>query len=436
MQNSLFPPPQSAVADAPLAEKIRPAVIDEVQGHGKLLAKGSALRTMIDADSYTSFILWGPPGSGKTTIAKVIERNTRLNFHSFSAVFSKIADVKKLMESLQRYSGGGTTNLVFIDEIHRFNKSQQDAFLPYIEAGTIVLIGATTENPSFEVIPALMSRCHLFVLDALQEEQLVAIYQRAIPHLGKRLKFDDDALQLLAKQAKGDARRGLNDLQLVAQNAEIGESITTEKLQGLLASRPLFYDKGGEEHYNLISALQKSIRGSDPQAALYWLARLIEAGEEPLYIVRRLTRIASEDVGLADPQALTQAIAAKEAVHFLGMPEANTALTQLTIYLATAPKSNAVETAWFAAKDDAHNTSQLKTPLCIRNAPTKIMAELGYGKEYKYSHNFANNYSYQKYFPDEMEEKSYYHPSQFGFEKEIKKRLEWWEKLKKEQKKS
>ncbi len=433
MQTPLFQsPPQSVAADAPLAEKIRPTAIDEIQGHTKLLAPGSALRTMIDNDTYTSFILWGPPGSGKTTVARVIEQNTKLHFHSFSAVFSKIADVKKLMQSLQ-YHSGKTTNLVFIDEIHRFNKSQQDAFLPYVEAGTIVLIGATTENPSFEVIPALLSRCHLFVLDALSTDQLIAIYQRAIPHLGKRLLFDESALQLLAEQAKGDARRGLNDLELIAQNAEIGEEITPKKLETLLASRPLFYDKGGEEHYNLISALQKSIRGSDPQAALYWLARLIEAGEEPLYITRRLTRIASEDIGLADPQALVQAMAAKDAVHFLGMPEANTALSQLTVYLSTAPKSNALETAWFAAKDDAHKTSQLKTPLHIRNAPTAVMAQLGYGKEYKYSHNFANNYSYQKYFPDSMEEKTYYTPSSFGFEKEIQRRLDWWEKLKKEQ---
>lgn len=432
MQNSLFE--QNNSTEAPLAEKIRPQTLADVSGHEKILGEGSVLRRMIETDTYTSFILWGPPGSGKTTIARLIEKSTSHRFSSFSAVFSKIASVKALMqEAEQRRRFEQQSTLVFIDEIHRFNKSQQDAFLPWVESGAVVLIGATTENPSFEVIPALLSRCHLFVLDSLSEEQLLAIYRRAIPLLGKRLSFTDKALQILAERAGGDARRGLNDLELVAGNAEIGETIDAAQAMSLVTQRSSFYDKKGEEHYNLISAFQKSIRGSDPQAALYWAARMIEAGEDPLYLVRRLVRIASEDIGLADPNALVQAIAAREAVHFLGMPEAATALTQLVVYLATAPKSNAVETAWFAAKKDADNSGHLKTPMHIRNAPTKTMAELGYGQEYRYSHAYENNYSYQKYFPDSMEEKEYYTPSKFGFERDIAKRLEWWHGLKEKQ---
>ena len=323
--------------------------------------------------------------------------------------------------------------IVFVDEIHRFNKSQQDAFLPYVESGSVILIGATTENPSFEVIPALLSRCHVFVLDPLPEIHLQKILARALPEISKRLTIDDDGLQLLAEKAGGDARRALNDLELVAGTAEIGDHITRDFVARSINKRSLFYDKRGEEHFNLISALQKSIRGSDPQAALYWLARMLEAGEDPLYITRRLVRIASEDVGLADPQAIVQAMAVKEAVHFLGMPEANTALSQLTVYLAAAPKSNALETAYYSARTDAQNTSHLKVPLAVRNAPTKLMKELGYHQGYRYSHDYENHYSYQKYFPDQMAEKTYYTPSQFGFEKEIQKRLEWWNSMKQRQ---
>ncbi|MGB3209513.1 MAG: replication-associated recombination protein A [Desulforhopalus sp.] len=417
--------------DVPLAEKVRPQTLADIEGQDKLLAPGSALRQMIENDEYGSFILWGPPGTGKTTIAKFVELKTEHTFCSFSAVLSKIGDVKALMErAKQLHLHQNRNTIVFVDEIHRFNKSQQDAFLPYVESGSVILIGATTENPSFEVIPALLSRCHVFVLDSLPETHLQTILARALPEIPKRLTIEEDALILLAQKAGGDARRALNDLELVCRNAEIGDLISREFVAKSINKRSLFYDKRGEEHYNLISAFQKSIRGSDPQAALYWLARMLEAGEDPLYITRRLVRIASEDVGLADPQAIVQAIAVKDAVHFLGMPEANTALSQLTVYLAAAPKSNSLEVAYYQAKADAEKSSHLKVPLSVRNAPTKLMKELGYNKGYRYAHNYENHYSYQKYFPDNMDEKMYYQPSQFGFEKEVTKRLEWWGKLK------
>jgi putative ATPase len=421
-------------ANIPLAEKVRPQVIADILGQDLLLKEGALLRNMIERDDYSSFILWGPPGTGKTTIARLIEKNTRHGFCYFSAVLSKIQEVKDLMErAAYLLRAEGRKTIVFVDEIHRFNKAQQDAFLPYVESGAIVLFGATTENPSFEIIPALLSRCHVFVLESLQEDEIREILHRALATLPGDLSFDNEALRELAARSGGDARKGLNHLEMVCRAAAPGEKVGPEFVLQAISQRSLFYDKNGEEHYNLISALHKSLRGSDPQAALYWLARMLEAGEDPMYLVRRLARFASEDVGLADPNALVQAMAAKEAVHFLGMPEANNALAQLTVYLATAPKSNALYTAYNAAKKDALETSHHKAPLHIRNAPTKLMKDLGYGKDYKYSHDYRDSYNYQKYFPDRIEEKTYYTPSPFGFEKEIKKRLDWWEGLKKQQ---
>lgn len=421
-------------AETPLAERVRPQDIAGIKGQANLFAPSSALSRMIAEDDYSSFILWGPPGTGKTTIARLIERQTGHTFRACSAVLSKITEIKELMERARfAHLNESRKTLVFIDEIHRFNKSQQDAFLPYVESGAIVLIGATTENPSFEVIPALLSRCHVFVLEPLSDTDIHDILTKAIPALAKKMTFDTEALQLLARSAGGDARKALNNLELVSRQAESGEHLTAETLVKALNTRSVFYDKGGEEHYNLISALHKSIRGSDPQAALYWLARMLEGGEDPLYLARRLVRIASEDVGLADPQALVQALAVKDAVHFLGMPEGGLALSQAVVYLACAPKSNALELAYNKAMADAGRTSHFKVPPVIRNAPTKLMAEMGYGKGYRYSHDFANHYSYQNYFPENMEGRDYYTPSQFGFEKEIKKRLDWWQALKSRQ---
>jgi len=420
--------------NVPLAERVRPQLINEIKGQGKLLEPGSLLRTMIEQDNYSSFIMWGPPGTGKTTLARLIQNQTKSRFVSFSAVLSSIKDVKNVMKEAEyNLQTTNRNTILFVDEIHRFNKSQQDAFLHYIESGAIILIGATTENPSFEIIPALLSRCHVFVLEKLSDDDILGILQQAIQQIQKPVNLSEDALPYLAQHSGGDGRKALNNLEMVINNAAAGEELSVKRIGEILARQIMYYDKNREEHYNIISALHKSLRGSDAQAGLYWLARMLEAGEDPLYVARRLMRFATEDVGLADPQALLQAIAVKEAVHFLGMPEANTALAQLVVYLATAPKSNALYDAYKQAKDDALKSSHLGVPMHIRNAPTKLMKDLDYGKNYHYDHLYENGYYYQKYFPDAMPEKKYYQPSNFGFEKEIRKRLDWWDRLKEKQ---
>ena len=425
---------QMKPTNIPLAEKARPDSLEDILGQEKLLSENSALRTMIQTGKYSSFILWGPPGCGKTTIARLIQQKTDQRFLAFSAVLASIKDVREVMKEAEytlHTENRGT--ILFVDEIHRFNKAQQDAFLHFIESGAIILIGATTENPSFEVIPALLSRCHVFVLESLGESHLKSIMDRALEKVARTVP--DDVLDYIAELSGGDARKALNYLEILLNQFMEGESLTVEAASERLAKKAMFYDKSGEEHYNLISALHKSIRGSDPQAALYWLARMLEAGEDPLYIVRRLVRFASEDVGLADPNALQQAVAAKDAVHFLGMPEADNAIAQLVVYLATAPKSNAIYHAYKLARDDARKTSHLGVPMHIRNAPTQLMKDLDYGKDYAYSHDFENHYRYQNYFPGKIGEKTYYEPSPFGFEKDIRKRLEWWKKLREKQEK-
>ncbi|MDD2228984.1 MAG: replication-associated recombination protein A [Candidatus Cloacimonetes bacterium] len=427
-QQTLFESEELSNKTVPLAEKLRPSSLEELRGQAKLIAANSLLHQMIASGEYHSFILWGPPGTGKTTIARIIEKVSGFHFITFSAVLSSINDVKGVMKDADyMHRTQNRRSILFIDEIHRFNKSQQDAFLPYVESGAVILIGATTENPSFEVIPALLSRCHVFVLEHLQEEDLKAILEKGFAELN--LEADEDIIGWMAQNSGGDARRALNELELIQAYLLQNPHPPVAELAQTLAKKTMFYDKNREEHYNIISALHKSLRGSDPQAALYWLARMLEAGEDPRYLVRRLIRFASEDIGLADPNALVQAIAAKDALLFIGMPEASNALAQLVVYLATSPKSNSLYTAYKAAAKDAVKTSHYGVPLHIRNAPTKLMKNLDYGKDYHYDHEYENSYFYQNYFPDKMKEKTYYTPGQYGFEKEIQKRIDWWKKL-------
>lgn len=435
-QLSLF---DDRAAVGPLASRLRPTGLEEFVGQKHLLGEGKVLRRIIDQDMVCSMIFWGPPGVGKTTLARIIANRTKASFVDFSAVTSGIKEIKEVMAQAERDRHMGLRTLVFVDEIHRFNKAQQDAFLPYVEKGSIILIGATTENPSFEINAALLSRCKVFVLQALQTDDLVILLHHALTSplgLGdQRIGITEDMLRMIAQFANGDARTALNTLEMAVLNGEISAeetTVTPEVLEQCTSRKSLLYDKNGEEHYNLISALHKSMRNSDPDAALYWLARMLEAGEDPLYIARRVVRFASEDVGLADPRALELAVAAYQACHFLGVPECNVHLTQAVTYLALAPKSNAMEVAYNEAKKDAVTQLAEPVPLNIRNAPTRLMQQLDYGKGYQYAHDYKDKLTAMQCLPDSLVGREYYHPTEEGLEGRFKTRLETIKAWKKE----
>ena len=417
--------------DAPLAERMRPATIDEILGQESLLGPGEPLHDALTGGELFSMILWGPPGSGKTTLAHAIrnQTKTRAHFEALSAVLTGVKELREMLSSAaHRRRAQGRRTLLFIDEIHRYNKSQQDALLPAVESGDVILIGATTENPSFEIVNALLSRCRVFVVKPLEGEAVVDLMRRALENkergLGDlRLEIDDNALMFLAEVTDGDARRALGALEIAASLARSTGRIDLAIAQKALSRKALLYDKSGEEHFNLISALHKSIRNSDADASLYWLARMLEGGEDPLYVARRLVRFASEDVGLADPHALTLAIAAQQAVHFIGQPEGDLALAQLVVYLAAAPKSNAVYLAWGEARKDALETRADPPPQAIRNAPTKLMKNLGYGEGYKYAHDEAEGVAAMECLPDRLKGRVYFNPTTRGREKELGERL-------------
>ena len=422
----------------PLAERVRPRSLEEFVGQEHLLGKGKILRRLIESDHITSMIFWGPPGVGKTTLAQIIAARTQAKFINFSAVTSGIKDIRTVMQEADRRRIYGERIIVFVDEIHRFNKAQQDAFLPFVEKGSIVLIGATTENPSFEINSALLSRCRVFVLQGLSTEDIGRLLRSAVSSargLGdQRIHISDDGLAAVAAFANGDARTALSTLEMLILNAEERDGeiyVTEENLAQCISRKSLLYDKNGEEHYNLISALHKSMRNSDPDAAVYWLARMLEAGEDPLYIARRVTRFAAEDVGLADPRALPLAVAAYQACHYIGVPECNVHLTEAVVYLALAPKSNAMETTYLAAAADARNMLAEPVPLVIRNAPTKLMKDLDYGKGYQYAHDVEERITSMQCMPDSLIGKTYYHPTEQGMEVHFRERLEWikdWKK--------
>ena len=425
-------------AEAPLADRMRPRTLQELVGQQHLLGEGKVLRQAIESDHLPSMILWGPPGSGKTTLAMIIASTTGAQFSAFSAVLSGVKEIKEVVEEArEEWKYRKRKTVLFVDEIHRFNKAQQDAFLPHVEKGTIILIGATTENPSFEVISPLLSRSKVFTLDPLTEGEIEAILSRALTDqergLGKyETEIEPEVIKGICQLANGDARAALNTLEMLVMTAPPDEKrvrrIKREELKEVLQRKAYLYDKSGEEHYNLISALHKSLRGSDPDAALYWLGRMLEAGEDPLYIARRLVRFASEDVGMADPGALQVAVAAMQAFHFVGLPEGNLALAQAAVYLATAPKSNALYSAYQQVERDVRELENLPVPLHIRNAPTSLMRDLGYGKDYKYPHDYPDHFVEGEYLPENLKGRIYYHPTDQGFEGEIKKRLEGWRK--------
>ena len=429
---------ENAVA-RPLADRLRPTTLDEFAGQGHLLGKGRLLRKLIETDQISSMIFWGPPGVGKTTLAAIIASTTKSEFINFSAVTSGIKEIKGVMEQAEVNRRFGTRTIVFVDEIHRFNKAQQDAFLPFVERGSIVLIGATTENPSFEVNGALLSRCRVFVLRQLTEEDICFILRRAITDpkgFGEeKINITDDMVRSIAAFANGDARAALSTLEMVILNSETDAdgtvNVTDEIMQQSVSRKFLLYDKSGEEHYNLISALHKSMRNSDPDAAVYWLARMLEAGEDPIYIARRVTRFSAEDIGMADPRALEICVAAFQACHLIGMPECSVHLTEAVVYCALAPKSNAMDVAYMEARKDALEMLDEPVPLHIRNAPTKLMKDLGYGKGYQYAHDTKEKITNMQCLPDSLLGREYYRPTDQGFETRYGERLkaikEWRE---------
>ena len=426
-------------ANQPLAERMRPRTLDEFIGQEKLLGPGKPLRLQIENDNIGSMLFWGPPGCGKTTLARLIARLTHADFVSFSAVLAGIKEIKDVMAAAEYKVRSGYRTIVFVDEVHRFNKAQQDAFLPHVEAGHITFIGATTENPSFEVISPLLSRTKVYVLEPLATPQIVELLRRALADnergLGNEpVEVSEDVLFGIASFANGDARAAYNTLELAVKSTRPEKNasrvITSELLEDILQRKLLRYDKAGEEHFNLISALHKSVRNSDPDAALYWLARMIESGEDPLYIARRMVRMASEDVGLAEPGALAITIAAKDAFHFIGPPEGYLALAQAAVYLSLAPKSNALETAYIEVTEDVHKTEAEPVPLHLRNAPTGLMKNLGYGAGYKYAHNFGEKVTDMSCLPENLAGRTYYHPTDQGLEQRLRLRLDEIRKLK------
>jgi putative ATPase len=425
---------QGTVAEAaPLAERMRPRALNEFYGQGHLLGPGKALRRMIEADRVPSLIFWGPPGCGKTTLAHILAQETKARFVFFSAIMAGVKEIREIFKEAEETSRAGQRSIMSVDELHRFNKAQQDAFLPAVEKGLVTIIGATTENPSFEVIAPLLSRCRVLRLQQLQPEELSGLIQRSLSDrergLGNlELTIDDEAMAFLAEAAQGDGRKALNTLE-VAAGLVSDDQITLDVMQEALQQKALLYDKGGEEHYNVISAFIKSVRGSDPDAALYWLARMLEAGEDPIFILRRMIILASEDIGNADPRALQMAVSALQAFQVVGMPEGRIILGQAVTYLATAPKSNASYLGIDAALAEVRKSGALEVPLPIRNAPTKLMKELGYHQGYKYTHDFEGGYTHQEYLPEKLQGRKYYDPKGHGYEKNILERMAWLKKL-------